>query len=277
MRKINIEFTKKQTLSILFVALVIAAGLRFWNITSMGIWYWDEAYYANLAKAPVYIFDYIFDSAENGSVREYLMNRGVTGTPFLKPGHIFFLTISFFVLGVNDYAPVFMMGIFGIALVYLVYRFGEEFLSKEAGLFSALIMAVSGHMIFYSRSAFPQMDTVFFGLLGAYFYLKYSKNSGKRKFLWYSGASFAVGMLMHQSLAIPILILLLIEAASTVREKKEIKLMWVHVSASTVEDSAIWKFQAAHTPPDPLDALAKPRRAVLLAEIAKNIRLAVYD
>lgn len=60
-------------------------------------------------------------------------------------------------------------------------------------------------------------------------------------------------------------------------KKKDIKLMWVHVSASTVEDSDLWKFQAAHKPPDPLDAFDKSSQAAKLKEIAQNIRLAVYD
>ena len=173
------------------------------------------------------MFDYVFDGNETGSIRDYLLNRGVMGTPFIKPGHIFFMAISFLLMGVNDYAPAIMMGIFGIGILYLIYRFGKEFLSTEVGLFASLILAVSGHFIFYSRSAYPQMDTVFFGLLGLYFYLMHLRTSTlpKKKYVWYSGISFAVGMLMHQSLAIPILILLLIDAVYIWQEKRSVKLI----------------------------------------------------
>lgn len=209
----------------MIIIVVIAAGLRFYNITSKGIWYWDEAYYSNIAKAPVYAIDYLLDSKEASSLREYLMNRGAMGMPFIKPGHILLMTISYFLMGVNDYSPAIMMSIVGIALIFLVFKFGKEFITKEIGVFAALILAVSGHFIFYSRSAYPQMDTVFFGMLGYYYYLKYIRNLNysERKYLWYSGASFSMGMLMHQSLAIPILIFLAVEAIYIWREKRDFK------------------------------------------------------
>ncbi len=201
------------------IILAVSAGLRFYNVASKGLWYWDEAYYSNAAKAPYYMIKYIFEEDEETSIREYLMNRGVIGSPFVKPGHFLLLAISFILFGVHDLSPVIMMGLFGVAISYLVYKFGKEFLSNEVGLFGALIVALSGHMIFYSRSAFPQMDTVFFGLLGFYFYWTYMSSPNKMKYLWFSGSSFAFGMLMHQAFAIPILILLALESVRIWKDK----------------------------------------------------------
>lgn len=228
---LELKISKITSLYLIIIILIIAAVLRFWGISEKGFWNWDEAYYANIAKAPYYVLQAWLDNPDDVPVRQYLLNRGVNGTPFLKPGHIFFMALSFFIFGVNDYSLLIMMGIFGTFLIFLIYKFGEKYFSVFIGLAAALIAAVSGHLVYYSRSAFPQMDTVVFSLLSLLCFLTALKDpERKKKYLWLSGGFFSVGVLMHQALAVPMIILIIYFTWFTWNEKKGIR----HVVGSLV-------------------------------------------
>ena len=215
----------KKTLHIIITSiLLLGAGLRFWGITERGFWQWDEAYYSNIAKAPYYLTQRWLNNPNSESVREYILNRGVSGIPFIKPGHVALIAISFFIFGVKDFAPFIMMGLFGTFLIFLIYRLGKNHFSIHIGLASALIAAVSGHLIFYSRSAYPQMDTAVFSLLSLLSFFKALDDPDtKKKYLWLSGGFFSVGVLMHQSLALPMLLLIFYYTWITWNERKNLR------------------------------------------------------
>ncbi len=55
-------------------------------------------------------------------------------------------------------------------------------------------------------------------------------------------------------------------------KQQGVKIMWIAVGFSTVEDSVLARFQAANDPAKPLEMLAKPQRNKALLEIYKKIK-----
>ena len=55
-------------------------------------------------------------------------------------------------------------------------------------------------------------------------------------------------------------------------EKKGVTIFWIAVSTSTVEDTDIYRFQAANDPSKPLDSLTAPKRAQEFQKIYKKLK-----
>lgn len=203
----------------LVVILVLAALLRFYNSLDKGLWEWDAAFYANIAKAPVLTVRWAaanWDNLRSGSVglgdlKNYLFNRGVSGFPGVKPGHTLLLALTFALLGVEDYAVQVMSAVFGLLVVALGYKLGRRFFGSEVGLVAAATLAVSGNQVYFSRSGYPQTDTVFFTLLGTYLYLGSWDAEQRWRWLLLAGISFSASPVMHQSAMVTIAVILLAE------------------------------------------------------------------
>jgi hypothetical protein len=58
-------------------------------------------------------------------------------------------------------------------------------------------------------------------------------------------------------------------------ESDGVKIFWIAVSASTVEDTQISKFQAVNNPAEPLDGLSAPKQKQELLQIYRKIKEAV--
>ena len=61
---------------------------------------------------------------------------------------------------------------FGVGSVFLIYRLGKVLFTSNAGLLSALFLAVSPYHVWYSQEARPYMLFVFVSLLSTYFLVK---------------------------------------------------------------------------------------------------------
>ena len=199
---------------ILTIVISVSIFLRFYNITDKGLWAWDSAYYANIAKGPILAarwlvanFDGITQSkVSSADLKEYLFNRGVSGYPGVKPGHTLLMALSFAILGIEDYAALMMSAFFGVLIVLLTFKVGNDFFDPKVGLAAAAVLAVSGNQVFFSRSGFPQTDTVFFTLLGTYCYLLSDRKTSRGRWLASSGACFGLALIMHAS-ALPIVVI----------------------------------------------------------------------
>ena len=67
--------------------------IRLFGLKDVGIHDYDTAYYANIAKVPIFTIDWFFDKNTDhkdlDSLSEYLKARG-SGVNIIKPGHVFF-------------------------------------------------------------------------------------------------------------------------------------------------------------------------------------------
>ncbi len=87
---------------------------------------------------------------------------------FLGPIYYYFMTPFLFLFNYNPVGPAVMVALFGVATVGLVYKVGNEFFNKTAGLIAALLYSISPLVISYSRSSWNPNLMPFFSLITLY-------------------------------------------------------------------------------------------------------------
>lgn len=87
---------------------------------------------------------------------------------FLGPIYYYFMTPFLFIFNYNPVGPAVMVALFGIATVWLVYKFSKEMFNYRVGLISAFLYSISPVVIAYSRSSWNPNIFPFFSLLTLY-------------------------------------------------------------------------------------------------------------
>src|SRR5947207_3406526 len=85
----------------------------------------------------------------------------------------------------NPVGPAVMVGLFGVATVWLVYKTGKEFFNASVGLVAAFLYSISPVVIAYSRSSWNPNLMPFFTLLALYVLYKAvnRKGAGGKEFI----------------------------------------------------------------------------------------------
>lgn len=134
---------------ILLAITILAAILRIYNLGAESLWY-DEV----------------------GSIDQATRDLVSLFSKFhLSPLYFFLLRYWIRIFGVSEFTLRFLSVIFGIGSVCLIYKLGKILISKRAGLFSSLILAISPFHIFYSQEARHYSLFVFLTLLSMLFFL----------------------------------------------------------------------------------------------------------
>lgn len=90
---------------------------------------------------------------------------------FTGPIYYYMMAPFLFAANYNPVGPAIMIALFGIATVYLIYRFGKEWFGEPAAIAASALYAVSPLVISYSRSSWNPNPMPFFSIL--IFYLLY--------------------------------------------------------------------------------------------------------
>ncbi|MSU25650.1 MAG: glycosyltransferase family 39 protein [Candidatus Levybacteria bacterium] len=115
---------------------------------------------------------------------------------FLGPIYYYFISPFLWLFNYDPVGPAVMVGLFGVATVYLIYRIGSIFFNRQVGLISALLYSISPVVIAYSRSSWNPNLLPFFSILIIYFLYKASiNNSGKLFFI--TGLLLGIGIQLH--------------------------------------------------------------------------------
>jgi len=192
-------------IKILFLILVIGLGaaLRFWDLSSRGLFSHDEGYYFLGAKTLATAANYIKikflgskkERLELPRFGEYLRKEGGDYPVGAKHGFYILGAIGLLFFGVKDYAILYTSAIFGVLSIILIYLIAKNIFSEITAFLAALLLAVSPFHITYSRSGYSQVTATFFILLGIYFYLKATEK--RNKFLILAGLSFGYAVTCH--------------------------------------------------------------------------------
>ncbi len=127
---------------------------------------------------------------------------------FLGPIYYYFMAPFLWLFNFDPVGPAIMVGLFGVATVFLIYKVGSEFFDKKAGYIAALIYAISPLVIAYSRSSWNPNVMPFFSLLMLYtLYKAVHKNSNLLFVI--CGLLFGVLMQLHYvaTFLIPVILL----------------------------------------------------------------------
>jgi 4-amino-4-deoxy-L-arabinose transferase-like glycosyltransferase len=115
---------------------------------------------------------------------------------FLGPIYYYFMVPFLWLFNYNPVGPAIMVGLFGVATVWLIYRIGKEFFGSSVGLIASGLYAISPLVVTYSRSSWNPNPMPFFSLLTLYFVYKAVKENSV-KLLIFSGILFGITMQLH--------------------------------------------------------------------------------
>jgi len=115
---------------------------------------------------------------------------------FLGPIYYYFITPFLWFFNYNPVGPAIMVGLFGVATVFLVYKIGSEFFNKSVGLIAAFLYSISPLVVAYSRSSWNPNLMPFFSLFTLYLVYK-AVNKNKAKLFILSGILLGITMQLH--------------------------------------------------------------------------------
>lgn len=115
---------------------------------------------------------------------------------FLGPIYYYFMIPFLWLFSLNPVGPAVMVGLTGVATVFLVYLVGKKIFDEKTGLVAALLYSLSPVVINYSHSSWNPNVVPFFSLLLVYFLLNlHEKKRGKDFFAL--GMMLGIGLQLH--------------------------------------------------------------------------------
>jgi hypothetical protein len=164
-----------------FVAIVaVAAVVRLWDIGAQPVLYFDSGVYlgegAFLASAAQRAATAIFATGQGNTLERIALatEDGTDGhsPDIAKPGHAIVLAISMLLFGKTAFAGALVSALAGIGTVAVTYAIGLRGWGRRVAIPAALLLAVSGEHLVYSREPLVEADGLFFATLAALVYLQ---------------------------------------------------------------------------------------------------------
>jgi 4-amino-4-deoxy-L-arabinose transferase-like glycosyltransferase len=115
---------------------------------------------------------------------------------FLGPIYYYFMAPFLLLFNYNPVGPAVMVALFGIATVWLLYKFCSELFNSKIGLIAAFFYTISPLVISYSRSSWNPNPLPFFSLL-TLFSLYKGVEKKSLKLIFASGILLGVCLQLH--------------------------------------------------------------------------------
>jgi len=132
---------------------------------------------------------------------ENIINQAVKTGDMHPAGVQFFEEFWVLLFGNSEIALRFPFVVMGVFSIWLTYVIGKTYISKHAGLISALLLTVTYFPILHSELARPYSPGLLFSLTTAWFWLKTLKIKNIYSYKWLNviglGLSFALAMYTH--------------------------------------------------------------------------------
>ncbi len=163
-----------------FVFLSVAF-LYLFNLGLNQVWQPNEAFYADASKNMLKNMDFL-TPVYNGEIR---LN---------KPPMTYWLTaLSFYLLGINEFALRFFQVLAGLGAGFATYFFARRFYDERTALLSFVVLTLSFQFIANARYTSPEILLTFFTSLSLYlWFLSYKSGSGFLLFLALTSSVMAV-------------------------------------------------------------------------------------
>lgn len=169
----------------LILILVLAAGLRFYNISGYLQFLGDQGRDVLVVKAMIVDHKWTL-----------LGPSASVGGFFTGPVYYYFMLPFLWLFGLDPAGPAYLSALIGVGMVWLTYWFGEKFFDRRAGLLAAFLVALSPKMIDISRFSWNPNPVPFFTLLTmALLYLAAVKK--KLVYTFLAGLSYGVLFQLH--------------------------------------------------------------------------------
>jgi dolichyl-phosphate-mannose-protein mannosyltransferase len=200
----------------LLLILVLAAGLRLWGLGSHPVLFFDSGVYLGegtfLASAAERAVGGLVGRGPGGPLERVVQatQQGTLGHPpdIGKPGHAILLALGLLLLGGNPLlAGGLVSGLAGIGTVAATYALGLVGWGRRVAIMAALLLAVSGQHLVYSREPLVEADGLLFAALASLIYLRSTTLRGRLL----AGVLFGVSFTCNNRLSYVPLVLALVE------------------------------------------------------------------
>ncbi|MDI6785206.1 MAG: glycosyltransferase family 39 protein [bacterium] len=183
---------KKSTYLSLALIILLACFLRFYKITSKGVFLTDEGNYLQEAQFIVSGVKSICDNKDLDNIRS--KTKGIA-LRHSKPTHTLLISSIALLQGeVKEYSGCLISVIFGVLSIILLFIIAKDIFNENIALFSALFLTISSYHTMYSREGLAEVDSIFFFLLSFYFYIKSYKINSKNKLLFLAISGLFTGI-----------------------------------------------------------------------------------
>lgn len=183
---------KKSTYLFLVLIILLACFLRFYKITSKGVFLTDEGNYLQESQFIVSGVKSVCGNKDLDNIRS--KTKGVA-LRHSKPTHTLLISSLALLQGkVKEYTACLISAIFGVLSIILLFIIAKDIFNENIALLSALFLAISQYHTMYSREGLAEVDSVFFFLLSFYFYLKSCKTDSKNKLFSLAICGFLTGI-----------------------------------------------------------------------------------
>ncbi|MCL6096428.1 MAG: glycosyltransferase family 39 protein [Patescibacteria group bacterium] len=172
-----------QFFSVIFI-LLLAAFLRLYRIADYMTFLGDEG--RDVLKAYEILNGHLTLLGPTSSV----------GGFFLGPIYYYFMAPFLWLFNYNPVGPAVMVALFGIATVWLIYKFCSDLFNPRIGIIASFLYAISPLVISYSRSSWNPNPLPFFSLL-ILFILYKGVLRNKLKLFFTAGILFGIAMQLH--------------------------------------------------------------------------------
>jgi 4-amino-4-deoxy-L-arabinose transferase-like glycosyltransferase len=123
--------------------------------------------------------------------------RASAGNFFTGPIYYYMMAPFLWLFHLDPVGPAVMVGLVGVATVWLIYHVGKAFFDKKTGLIAAALYAVSPLVITYSHSSWNPNVVPFFSLLTIYFLYKAVTTTRSWKYYLLVGFFLGICIQLH--------------------------------------------------------------------------------
>ena len=197
--------------------LAVAAIVRLWGLGNQPVLFFDSGVYlgegAFLASAAERATSALMSPGTNGPLERVALatQDGTDAHPpdIAKPGHAVFVAFSMLLLGKTALAGTLVSALAGIGAVAATYALGMRGWGPRVAIPAALLLAISGQHLVYSREPLVEADGMFFAAVAALVYLRSSSIRG----LLTAGLLWGIAFTCNNRLSYLPAVFLLAEAA----------------------------------------------------------------
>lgn len=197
------------------ITILLAIGLRFWNLATQGIFYYDEAFYRLTAQTYVQLpqwYSLVLKGMSGKEAFAQVFDWGFFPQIAYKPTYLLLLMGMDLITGVtNPASGAYLSAILGLGIIAMIFILLRQLTGNRwVALTGAFLATVSGIEVSYSRMTFPHQLAALLLLTYSYFYLKRLQTPKlPLKYQYFLGMGAALLLTSHD-LMLPILGLLVI-------------------------------------------------------------------
>ncbi len=183
------RFIKSST-SWLFLIIILACVLRFYNLSSIPNGFSDD-------EAAFGYNAYSILKTGTDEWGKYLpLTTFKSFGDYKLPVYFYMTAASISVFGLTEFATRFPTAIFGVLSVIATYLLVKKLFDEKTALLASFLLAISPFNIFVSRHALESAVPIFFNLTAVLFFIKSFKN---KKMIFISLALFAINLYIYRS------------------------------------------------------------------------------